>query len=693
MLKRCIYGVDLNRMAVELAKLSLWLHSFTVGAPLSFLDHHLRWGNSLIGADVRTVEAAIAATDSGQMALWGGPFAGLLDLTTAMLEIAGRADATLADVRRSADEFDAMQAALTPYKQALDLWVSQYFGNPAAKELLTVHGGDVLPALRGERELDERYRGAVAEARRLWEEKRFFHWDLEFPEVFVDLARRDWAENPGFDAVIGNPPWGGTIDMEMYGYLKDRFIDLHQRLPDTAKYFFGIATHYLNNRGSFGQILPNVVLYAHEYTRFRQVLLSRYSVDSLVNLGDNVFQQVTAPCCMITARRSETPSSGEVTVCDLRHFERDRLPSWKGENCAMIRQEVIRELPDAVVIANLDGMKLLTQLYTVSDKVVDLASSISLGVHTGCNDAFVITPSTAESNQIEKDILWALLTGSDIDRYFTSEHPPQLIMFAEWDFDAESHPKTIEYLANFKEQLAARREARQRKMPWYALHWPRYRDLYSSPKIMCRQTADTLIATVDPFGHCALNSTIIIRPDSAEWSPYFWVSLLNSRLIRFVYGLLAQEEQRTFAEVKPVNLRKLPIHRIAFTTPAADRARYAEEGRRLYAQFSATGDPAPLLALVDAHLSPSQAAGARSDVVHDLLAYLAEQMIAMNKAKQAEVKGFLAWLSREIGAPIDAFEQQDRAAKLPGRLSKGRRSCHAGGSAGSVAPEPAQAGS
>ena len=46
-------------MAVELAKLSLWLHSFTVGAPLSFLDHHLRWGNSLIGADVRTVEAAI----------------------------------------------------------------------------------------------------------------------------------------------------------------------------------------------------------------------------------------------------------------------------------------------------------------------------------------------------------------------------------------------------------------------------------------------------------------------------------------------------------------------------------------------------------------------------------------------------------------------------------------------------------
>ena len=54
-LKRCIYGVDLNPMAVELAKVSLWLHCFTLGAPLSFLDHHMRCGNSLIGVSVPEV--------------------------------------------------------------------------------------------------------------------------------------------------------------------------------------------------------------------------------------------------------------------------------------------------------------------------------------------------------------------------------------------------------------------------------------------------------------------------------------------------------------------------------------------------------------------------------------------------------------------------------------------------------------
>ncbi|MFM6082947.1 MAG: DNA methyltransferase, partial [Dolichospermum sp.] len=68
-MKRCIYGVDLNPMAVELAKVSLWLHFFTIGAPLSFLDHHLRCGNSLIGTTAREAEANMIKEESGQLSL------------------------------------------------------------------------------------------------------------------------------------------------------------------------------------------------------------------------------------------------------------------------------------------------------------------------------------------------------------------------------------------------------------------------------------------------------------------------------------------------------------------------------------------------------------------------------------------------------------------------------------------------
>ena len=231
-MKRCIYGVDLNGMAVELAKLSLWLHSFTVGAPLSFLDHHLRWGNSLIGADVKTVENALNSVEirrkvskeaqrmaqlrgedarqesvAQQSGFFSGPFAGLLDLTEMMLRVAGGADATLADVRRSAQEFADFETNLTPYKRVLDLWVSQYFGNSHALEFIDLYRDEVIPTLRDGREVSSVHAAAIEQAKELWQEKRFFHWDLEFPEVFVDLQRRDWKENPGFDAVIGNPPY------------------------------------------------------------------------------------------------------------------------------------------------------------------------------------------------------------------------------------------------------------------------------------------------------------------------------------------------------------------------------------------------------------------------------------------------------------------------------------------------------
>jgi hypothetical protein len=75
-MKRCVYGVDLNEMAVELAKLSLWLDAFTVGAPLSFLDHHLKHGNSLIGFSVREVRKGLEASGG----LLGGEFADVLML-------------------------------------------------------------------------------------------------------------------------------------------------------------------------------------------------------------------------------------------------------------------------------------------------------------------------------------------------------------------------------------------------------------------------------------------------------------------------------------------------------------------------------------------------------------------------------------------------------------------------------------
>lgn len=638
-MKRCIYGVDLNRMAVELAKVSLWLHSFTIGAPLSFLDHHLRWGNSLIGASAREAEQELAEK-SGQMGLFGGPFKGLLRAAEVMRGISGLSDATLAEVEQSEALFREFDAAAHPYKQLLDLRVAQHFGVKRAAEFLTLYGVDTIKA--GPDSVEPLYAAALQEAQQLFEEKRFFHWELEFPEVFIDLDHADWKTNPGFDVVVGNPPWGGKIDRITYAFLKQRYAEVHQRLPDTAKYFFGCANVNLNTSGGIGQIVPNVFLYAHEYTKLRKLLFEIYNVRVLINLGDNVFKRVTTPCCIVIGHKSNEAINSDLRIIDLRHISRDLLPELPEENALRTNQSLLGTIPGHVVVNDLDGLELLLKLYKISDRVIDLADEISLGVHSGANKAFVLTSEEVEKKHIEKEVAWSLLTGSDIDRYSTPKKPPNQVLYLEWDTDITPYPNTLSHLQDYKSKLMARREAKQGKMPWYALHWARNRGLYKSPKVLCRQTSDSLVVTVDPYDHCALNSIIVIRPNSSDWSEFFWAAILNSKLIGYVYHLLVQEDNRTFAEVKPVNLRKLPIRHIKFETPNEQRQRLIKAFEKVFSE-----DQTILL-----RMTKQQLENGKLDVVHDFLSILGKRNFDIHTKTHDEKEGFLHWLVEYAGLPL-----------------------------------------
>ena len=220
-LKRCAYGVDLNPMAVELAKVSLWLDCFTIGAPLSFLDHHLKCGNSLIGTTVQEIEAELAKQTKGHTAtLFGGPFQGLLSATASIEQLRRIPDATVEQAERSHSLYADFEKAQAPFKAALDIWVSQHFGNAKATEYLTLAGGDLVDQIRsGGKGLSPEYQQAITGGDKIGAEKRFLHWDLEFPEAFVDLERSTWKrkDDQGFDAVVGNPPYD-VLASEDHGY-------------------------------------------------------------------------------------------------------------------------------------------------------------------------------------------------------------------------------------------------------------------------------------------------------------------------------------------------------------------------------------------------------------------------------------------------------------------------------------------
>jgi len=201
-MRNCIYGVDLNPMAVELAKLSLWLHAFVPGLPLSFLGHNLRHGNALVG--VVGPEIADKVGDS----LFGGAVSTALQQA---LEHAKRltslSDLSYDQVKESVNAQEALEAATAPIVNAFDAYSCRVF---ATNENLET---------RAQREMGraslEHHEGLaqVLQNRTKGEEKRqinaardvaraltAFHWQIAFPEVFL-------RENPGFNVILGNPPW------------------------------------------------------------------------------------------------------------------------------------------------------------------------------------------------------------------------------------------------------------------------------------------------------------------------------------------------------------------------------------------------------------------------------------------------------------------------------------------------------
>ena len=216
-LKRCIYGVDKNPLTVELAKVSLWLHSFTVGAPLSFLDHHLRCGDSLLGLSVTE-----ATADLNRL---GGLFAssaiaGAEAAAGGMRRIEEMSDADVAEVRESADLFQGVEDATADLRSLLDFLCGlRWLTSGMKKRARAAFEAPLLEAL-GQRP-DDAYKllahGPAAPAgesgfSQIWSDadsiadrEGFLHWEVAFPGVW-----RGWQDarpQGGFDAVIGNPPW------------------------------------------------------------------------------------------------------------------------------------------------------------------------------------------------------------------------------------------------------------------------------------------------------------------------------------------------------------------------------------------------------------------------------------------------------------------------------------------------------
>ncbi|MDE0667990.1 MAG: hypothetical protein OXI48_03040 [bacterium] len=340
-LKHCVFGVDLSPMGAEIATMSLWLASFVPGLSLAYLGRNVVVGNSLIG-----VGSAGSVVREGT---WPAEALrkALSEASEAAARLAEIEDTTPREVEASrAADAEAWEAT-AGLARLFDLWTAEGFGLTGARGLAETDGPAVIAGTNGVNgdKLAE-------QATRLAGEHRFLHWPLAFPRVFT-------RERPGFDAVVGNPPWE-EVTVERLGFFllhrpglqglpqaerDDAIAELGVTRPELAlafaaeqarvsawreavaggeyeptagdpdlyKYFCQRYRFLVRDGGAIGVVLPRSAFVAQGSEGFREWLYTRTSaerVDFLVNSGKWMFDSEPRYGVALVVSRNVLPAAG-----------------------------------------------------------------------------------------------------------------------------------------------------------------------------------------------------------------------------------------------------------------------------------------------------------------------------------------------------------------------------------------------
>jgi type I restriction-modification system DNA methylase subunit len=617
--RNCIYGVDLNPMAVELAKLSLWLTTVASNKPLSFLDHHLRCGNSLIGAELDRL-TVLPGGAAEQTPLWSY---GLRSHTDGLLKkyslMAALPDDNLQMVKWKEDQFRQIKESELSQRLAelSNVWLSTFFGNKVSDddyyELQNHLSPDKFPDWAGLRE-KEWFR----KAQTLAGEKRFFHWELEFPEAFQ-------GEGRGFDVVIGNPPYIRDRLQETSGdsnVFAALFESAFQKY-DTYALFIEAGINHLIQNGYFGFIIPNKIMATRYAIPLRKFILSNTSIRQIIDVSEiGVFINVSVYPILLLLERNKDNKSNRfkfAKIPNLINNEIMNIPTF-----TLIDQDTYSTTPDNMFISTLNDLNgaITNKMKNLSNSLGNLCN-VNEGIHTGNLREKLVVSSKVD------DTTYPLYRGENFERYDYIWN--NLFVRYNWDI-IKSEPSGYGSL--------------------------REKTIFdAAEKIICREIHIRLSCCFDNEQKYFLNHlySITRKIDSGECLQYI-TAIINSTLLSFFFDTMFMNAHISggYRQYKAFYLKQLPIRCISFTTPAPERARLGAQMQQLYAEgkFTEIGP------LVDACL-PKDEAGIiiaeleKSDVVHDLLAFLAERMLEMNKQKQTEIKGFLGWLEGYLGAKVE----------------------------------------
>ena len=512
-----IYGVDIEQGAVDIARLRFWLALVvdeTQPEPLPNLDFKIMQGNSLLEQfeGLNLADLLPKKNEDGMLLIF--------------------------------DEESQLQALL--HEKQL-----RYFSTTDHEEKQTLRKGivNVVKDLIVERTQGNTSIPDKLKAIDLSANDRFFLWHTWFADVF---------EEGGFDVVIGNPPYGAKLSQSEKSIYKELYSDVHMRTPETFCYFTSLAFRLCNKLSSaiVSYIVPNNIFFQNENEKTRELLSLENMLVRAINLGDNTFENADVPTCVFIAK-AKKEKNYDIAYSDYRDYNIKKI-EW-DKSIENIRVEKLQTVPAMVIGMSNTDIDILNAIRNNGITIDSIAEEMASGISSGGDKIFKIDVDTVNNHNIEYSILRPVLVGSDINKY-SIDYSGDKIIYTTRETNISEYPFTKDYLYQFIDKLSQRSECRKGILPWFALNRNRYERLFIEPKIIMRQTSDAIITTFDSDGYFVLDSILVLKiKDSINYGYKFISSILNSKIVDYLYKKLTQEEGRTFAQVKPINVRKLYV--------------------------------------------------------------------------------------------------------------------------------------
>lgn len=450
--ERCLYGVDLNPLAVELAKLSIWLVTLAKGRPFGFLDHNLRCGDSLLGVHRldQLTQLSMNPTGQGQLRLFGENIEQAvreaIELRQRLREMPIR---DIHDVEAMAHlDADARRRLAVPESIA-DAFIGEVLGSGADAAVLedslvslTVQAGQAIHGDRDVLALMHR-RSFAALSTDLPADKparRPFHWPLEFPEVFA-------RERGGFDGMVGNPPFlggqriTGVAGTAFRDWLVAHIAEGRRGSADLVAYFFLRAWTLLREGGGFGLLAVNTI--AEGDTR-------QVGLEAMVGAG-----------AIIHAAYTNEPWPGKAAVVTSRVHVHKGV--WQGERSLLGR-------PAPFISAFLSNRDEWSPRRLKANQGIAFQGSNVLGL------GFVLTVDEAQrmldADPTNAEVIFQYINGEDLNS--DPEQRPSRWAINFWDWSEE---QAREYTLPFdwvnervkpeREKMGGNPSAEGRKKKWW----------------------------------------------------------------------------------------------------------------------------------------------------------------------------------------------------------------------------------